>query len=149
MNAVLNGFGNPHGGRAMGDTRSTMSVATRPLSYLPEGTALSRYLMAKALGRGDAFRAKMIAERWRDTPQVHQCLDDELQRKAAVAAGTTSDATWAGPLAVHGIAREALTLIRGASFSARSKTNSGACRFARRCSRETGTAPAARGWAKG
>ena len=93
-----------------------MSVATRPLSYLPEGTSFSRYVMAKALARGDSFRAQMHADRWRDTPQVKACLEDELHAKAAIAAGSTTDATWAGPLAVHGIAREALTLIRGASI---------------------------------
>ncbi len=54
-----------------------MSVATRTLSYLPEGTALSRYMMAKAISRGDAFRAQMIAERWRDSPQLKACLGDE------------------------------------------------------------------------
>ena len=57
-------------------------------------------MMAKAISRGDAFRAQMIAERWRDSPQVKACLEDELHTKAAVAVGTTSDATWAGPLAV-------------------------------------------------
>jgi ribosomal protein S20 len=68
-----------------------MSVATRTLSYLPEGTALSRYMMAKAIGRGDAFSAQMIAERWCDSPQVKACLEDELHTKAAVAPGTTSE----------------------------------------------------------
>jgi hypothetical protein len=93
-----------------------MSVATRTLSYLPEGTALSRYMMAKAISRGDAFRAQMIAERWCDSPQVKACLEDELHTKAAVAPGTTSDATWAQPLAAHGIAAEALELVRGLSI---------------------------------
>jgi hypothetical protein len=92
------------------------AVATRPLSMLPAGTAFSRYLMAKALGRGDSFRAQLIAEQWRDSPQVKACFEDELRVKAPVAAGTTSDATFAGPLAVHGIAREALALIRGVSI---------------------------------
>jgi hypothetical protein len=42
-------------------------------------------------------------------------LEDELHGKAAVAPGTTSDATFAAPLALHGIAEEALALVR--SFS--------------------------------
>ncbi len=83
----------------MGDTDLHHECcSTRPLSYLPEGTAFCRYMMAKALGHGDGFRAQMIAEQWRDSPQVKACLEDEFQVKAAVAVGTTSDATFAGPL---------------------------------------------------
>lgn len=118
----------------------TAAVATRPLSMLPEGTALSRYLMAKALGRGDGFRAQMIAEErgWRDSPQVHQCLLDELQVKAPVAAGVTTDATFTGPLAVYGIAREALTLIRGVSILGALESKFRRVPFRTKVARETG-----------
>ena len=91
-------------------------MSTRPLSSLPSGTALSRYIQAKAFGRGDAHRALVIAERWMDSPQVKACLEDELHTKAAIAPGTTSDATFASPLAAHGIAAEALELVRGLSI---------------------------------
>ena len=104
---------------AIGETERTMSaISTRTVSYLPDGTALSRYLMCKALSHGDGFRAQMIAaeRNWRDSPQVAQCLEDELHVKAPVAVGLTSDANWAGPLAIHGIAKEALQFIRGASI---------------------------------
>ena len=93
-----------------------MSVGLRPLSLLPSGTALSRYIVAKAHGRGDAMRALVIAERWNDTPQVKACLEDELRGKAAIVPGTTSDATFAAPLAAHGIAAEALELVPGLSI---------------------------------
>ena len=89
------------------------TVPTR-VSALPDGTALSRYLMTLGESRGDSHKALMVAERWRDTPQVKATF--ELSTKAAVAPGTTSDATWAGSLAVHGIAGEALQLLRGASI---------------------------------
>ena len=91
-----------------------MEMATRVVSALPAGTAVSRYIIAKALGRGDSFTEKMVAERWKDTPQVAATLS--LHTKAAVPAGSTTDATWAGPLAVHGISQEALTLMRGMSI---------------------------------
>ncbi len=86
------------------------TYATIPIrvSALPNGTALSRYCMTLGESRGDTRRALMIAERWRDTPQVKATF--ELLIKAAVAPGTTSDATFAGPLAVHGIAGEAWLL---------------------------------------
>jgi hypothetical protein len=53
----------------------------------------------------------MMAERYKDTPQVFATL--ELQIKAAVSPATTTDSTFAGPLATYGIAGEALELLRG------------------------------------
>src|SRR6187549_3734662 len=93
-----------------------MSVPNVVVSSLPTGTAVSRYIIAKALGRGDLYAERMIAERWTDTPQVAATLNVPLGVKAAVAAGSTTDATWAGPLAPHGIAAEALTIMRGMSI---------------------------------
>jgi HK97 family phage major capsid protein len=85
----------------------------RVVSALPTGTAFSRYLMVKAAARGDSYTELALAEKFKDSPTVHATFD--LRTKAAVAAGTTTDATWAGPLAVYGIAGEALALLRGAS----------------------------------
>lgn len=90
-----------------------MSIATRPISALPAGTAFSRYCMVLGAGRGDMGTELLLAERFSDSPHVKATLD--LRTKAAVAPGTTTDATWASPLAAYGIATEALTLIRGAS----------------------------------
>lgn len=60
---------------------------------LPAGTSFTRYVSALAVSKGNIMQAERIAENtYKDTPEVAHVL------KAAVAAGTTSDATWAGPL---------------------------------------------------
>lgn len=60
---------------------------------LPKGTAFTRFAMALARSKGNLMQAEQLAiNHWSDTPEVAQVL------KAAVAAGTTSDTTWAGPL---------------------------------------------------
>lgn len=59
---------------------------------LPKGTAFTRYAMALARSKGNLMQAQEIAKQWDDTPQVETVL------KAAVAAGTTTDTTWAKPL---------------------------------------------------
>ena len=87
-----------------------MSEPYRVVSALPSGTAFARYVMVKALAQGDVYTELALAEKLKDSPTVHATV--ELQTKAAVAVGTTSDATWAGPLAVYGIAGEALVARR-------------------------------------
>lgn len=60
---------------------------------LPKGTAFTRYVSALAVSKGNIMQAEVIAQRWADsTPEVGQVL------KTAVAAGSTSDTTWAAPL---------------------------------------------------
>lgn len=109
----------------------------RVVSALPPGTALSRYLMVKALARGDSYGAQLLAERFKDSPTVHATL--ELLTKAAVAPATTSDATNAGPLAIHGVAGEALTLERGLSIIAALAPKMRRVPFRTAVPRETGT----------
>lgn len=92
----------------------TTIVPHRVVSILPAGTAFSRFVMIKALARGDSLHELHLAEHFKDSPTVTATL--ELQTKAAVSAATTTDATFAGPLAAYGIAGEALTLLRGASI---------------------------------
>jgi HK97 family phage major capsid protein/HK97 family phage prohead protease len=77
-------------------------------SPLPKGTAFIRYCQALAVGRGSRLEALDYAKRWHDsTPEV------ELVLKAAVAAGTTTDATWAGPLApITPLTTDFLALLR-------------------------------------
>lgn len=91
-----------------------MNTAHRTVSALPTGTALSRLIMVKALSHGDNMAAQVISEAWLDVPQVQATL--ALEAKAAVNPGTTTDATFAGPLAVYGIASEAIALERGVSI---------------------------------
>lgn len=62
-------------------------------SNLPQGTAFTRYAMCLMRSKGNLMQAAELAKQWHDTtPEV------EIFLKAAVAAGTTTDATWAGPL---------------------------------------------------
>ncbi|QDO99089.1 phage major capsid protein [Ferrovibrio terrae] len=62
-------------------------------SYLPKGTAFTRYAMALAAAKGDLMQAAALAKRWdASTPEVGNVL------KSAISAGTTTDATWAAPL---------------------------------------------------
>jgi hypothetical protein len=113
-------------------------LVTRPVSIRPAGTALSRYLMCKA-SAADTVSALALAQDWRDTPQVRACLEAELTTKAASAPGTTSDATWAAPLATYGIGAEALTLLRDASIVGRLEGQLRRVPFRTRVPRETGT----------
>ena len=73
-------------------------------------------MMVLGESRSDRHRELTLAEGLKDTPQVYGAV--EMRTKAAVAVGTTTDSTWAGPLATYGIAGEALTLIRGKSIMA-------------------------------
>src|SRR5262245_21535946 len=69
-------------------------MPVRIKANVPPATAFIRLCQAKAYGNGDSNREIMFAQQWKDsTPEV------ELFLKAAVVAGTTTDATWAGPLA--------------------------------------------------
>jgi HK97 family phage major capsid protein/HK97 family phage prohead protease len=81
-------------------TTATIVPATTTLprisvkANVAPGTGFVRYCQALAVGKGSTLQAVEYAKRWHDsTPEV------ELVLKAAVAAGTTTDATWAGPLA--------------------------------------------------
>jgi len=81
-------------------------------SPLPKGTAFTRYVMGLAASKGNLMQAVEIAKKWDDsTPEVG------LVFKAAVAAGTTTDATWAGPLApLTPLANEFMELLRPATI---------------------------------
>jgi HK97 family phage major capsid protein/HK97 family phage prohead protease len=77
-------------------------------SLVPPGTGLVRVAQALAVSRGSRLEAVEYAKRWHDsTPEV------ELYLKAAVAAGTTTDAAWAGPLApITPLVSDFLALLR-------------------------------------
>ncbi len=90
-----------------GGSRSGSSIITvKP--NVPPGTAFTRMCIALAAGHGDSFKAMERAKTWNDsTPEV------ELMVKAAVAAGSTTDSTWAGPLVVvQPLVNEFLELLR-------------------------------------
>jgi HK97 family phage major capsid protein/HK97 family phage prohead protease len=81
-------------------------------SPLPKGTGFIRYCQALAVSKGSIMQAVEYAKRWHDsTPEV------ELVLKAAVAAGTTTDATWAGPLApIKPLTNEFMEYLRPATI---------------------------------
>jgi len=65
----------------------------RPNANMPKGIGLARYVKALAQAKGNLPMAIDYAKQWDgSTPEVGLAL------KAAVAAGTTSDSAWAGPL---------------------------------------------------
>jgi HK97 family phage major capsid protein/HK97 family phage prohead protease len=75
---------------------------------VPQGTSFVRASMALLQANGNKMQAVEIAKQWKDsTPEV------ELFLKAAIAAGNTTDATWAGPLALaSNVAGEFIALLR-------------------------------------
>jgi HK97 family phage major capsid protein/HK97 family phage prohead protease len=79
---------------------------------VPLGTAFVRAACAQLICKGNVRDAVDYAEkRWGDqTPEV------ALYLKAAVAAGTTTDATWASPLVNQNISNEFIELLRPATI---------------------------------
>lgn len=95
-------------GRIEGKAPSSIVVSRN----LPKGTAFTRYAMALAASKGNLMQAAETAKQWEGTtPEVARVL------KAAVAAGTTSDATWASPLVDYRMmAEEFIDLLRPATI---------------------------------
>jgi HK97 family phage major capsid protein/HK97 family phage prohead protease len=89
--------------------RASSVITVRP--NVPPGTAFVRYTCAVLACKGNKFEAAEYAKRWDDsTPEV------ALQLKAAVAPGTITDATWAGPLVNQVISSDFLELLRPATI---------------------------------
>jgi len=92
-------------------------ISVRP--NIAKGTAFVRYALMKLQANGDPGRAAELAKRFKDTtPEVAEVLRAEYSMgesvlKAAVAAGNTTDTTWAGPLAYYNnMAGEFIELLR-------------------------------------
>jgi len=84
-------------------------ISVRP--NVPPGTAFVRAACAKLVCNGNLRDAVEYAKRWDDsTPEV------ALYLKAAIAPGTVTDATWAGPLVNQNIANEFIELLRPATI---------------------------------
>ena len=85
-------------------------VSVRPT--VEPGLKLARYVIAKMVSRYEGCdAAAYAASRWNDsTPEVALAL------KAAVAAGNTTDATWAKPLVNPAIVDDFLPLLRAATI---------------------------------
>jgi HK97 family phage major capsid protein len=68
-------------------------ISVKATQQVAKGTAFTRYVIAQCRAKGNLVQAAEIAKQWHDTtPEVAEVL------KAAVAAGTTTDAAWAAPL---------------------------------------------------
>jgi HK97 family phage major capsid protein len=93
------------------------AAATVPViqvkSLTPKGRDFVRMAMALASTQGNkSAAAELAAARWRDSPQIVLAL------KAAVAAGNTTDAAWAGPLMppLKSLTDEFMELLRPATI---------------------------------
>lgn len=87
-------------------TRKVAPVTVKP--NVDKGIGMARYAMALLACKGNRYEAAQLAEqRWPDQPEI------VAQLKSAVAAGTTTDSTWASPLAQPtGLVNEFLELLR-------------------------------------
>ncbi len=94
-------------------------MITRSVSALPTGTALSRLLELQVKSHGNVRTALSLVDGddYRNVPAVRAVLED-YQRKALVAPGTSTDATWASALVAAGIDGEVLSLLRDVSVVA-------------------------------
>lgn len=74
----------------------TVPAAVRAASFIPKGMGFTRFCMAVARSKGNLMQAERMVshnERWMaETPDVIEVI------RSAVAAGTTTDSAWAGPL---------------------------------------------------
>ena len=111
-------------------TVSTASVAPHAVIQMrdhtpPKGTAFARYVMALIASRGNMMQAEQIARNyWRDTtPQLAEMFKAighfgsaeafVSQQRAAVAAGSTTNAAWAGVLVyAENMASEFIEMLR-------------------------------------
>jgi HK97 family phage major capsid protein len=84
-------------------------------STLQPAARFVRLAMAKMYGKGDTEKSLQYARQFKDTPEVEAII------KAAVAVGTTTDATWAGPLVptLQNVTAEFIALLRPATLLGR------------------------------
>jgi HK97 family phage major capsid protein len=99
--------------KSVSDGRTVPVVQVK--ANVPDGTGFARFCQAMAASKGNLMLAENFAKRWEDsTPEV------ALVFKAAVAAGTTTDAVWAGPLApLRPLSNEFMALLRPATLLGR------------------------------
>ena len=96
---------------ANGNTPARPYSSVSIKSNVLPGTAFVRAACAILVCNGNRREAAEYAKRWDDsTPEVG------LYLKAAVAPGTTTDATWAAPLVNQGISNDFIELLRPATI---------------------------------
>lgn len=95
------------GGSQEDASRSRGAIPATAKKELPKGTAFTRYAIALAKAKGNLMQAAEVSKAWGDTPEVETVL------RAAVSAGTTTDADWAKPLVEYqNMASEFIDLLR-------------------------------------
>ncbi len=83
----------PNAGRGEGAVEIRGSGPLSVRRNAPAGTAFTRFVALLAVSKGNLMQAEVLANNlYKDMPELG------IVMKAAVAAGTTSDTTWAGPL---------------------------------------------------
>lgn len=75
------------------------------VSANPRGTALSRYCLCLAAARGDFMHAYELSKQFTDSPEVAATF------KALVSPMSVADSQSAAPLAMYGVAQEAIQLL--------------------------------------
>jgi hypothetical protein len=94
-----------------------MTNITRPVSILPKGTDVSRYLQVLGLAKGYLTDARDIAEQhFTDTPHIAKALEVRGQKAAVSAVGSDF---FEQPVIPLGIGAEALLLLRELSLTDR------------------------------
>jgi len=92
-----------------GVVKGYTQVSVKP--NVPLGMAFVRKAIAELVCHGNKHEAAIYAERWNDsTPEVALAL------KAAIAPGTTTDATWASPLVNQTMVSDFIELLRPATI---------------------------------
>ena len=94
-----------------------------PNSNIPKGTGFTRLAIAMAAGKGDTMKMLARAKEWASSmPELKDIIEIGPANlldgaKAAVGAGTTTDATWASPLVAYNVlASEFIELLRPATI---------------------------------
>lgn len=99
------------------EVRSNARITVK--DRLPTGTRFARLAMALAQSKGNMSEAcEWATNRWKDTPEIASVIKTQramgnMNLKTAVAAGLTTDATWAGPLQYYAnMSSEFIDLLR-------------------------------------
>lgn len=106
----------PISGKSARDASQARAGRIEVKSNLPKGTAFTRYAMALMASKGNIMQAAEIAKaHWHDsTPEVETVL------RTAIAAGNTTDSTWAAPLVEYNtMTGEFIELLRPATIIGR------------------------------
>lgn len=104
--------------RSASDSRGGVKAVSVKSNILP-GLGFARYVMALAVAGGNRFEAAQYAKRSFGESDTTNEIVSHLEGRAAIAAGTTLDATFAAPLVQTNFLNEFLELLRPATLIGR------------------------------